>query len=162
MTSYFISIQVLDMGNNTNLDFIISIVVAMIAGFCVGLERQMRNKNAGLKTYTLVSVGSAVFTNISFEYTGIDFVDTARIISQVIVGVGFLGAGVIVQGKHKISGLATAATIWCSAGLGCLAALKMYTELLSATIIVVIINMLFGYINSKINRNKDNEIEINN
>jgi putative Mg2+ transporter-C (MgtC) family protein len=146
------------MGNNTNLDFIISIIVAMIAGFCVGLERQMRNKNAGLKTYTLVSVGSAVFTNISFEYTGIDFVDTARIISQVIVGVGFLGAGVIVQGKHKISGLATAATIWCSAGLGCLAALKMYTQVISATIIVIVINIAFGYINKRINKNTENEI----
>ncbi|MBP0903160.1 MgtC/SapB family protein [Mariniflexile gromovii] len=148
---------VLDFGNNTNLDFIISVFIAMVAGFCIGLERQMKNKNAGLKTYALVAVGSAVFTNISFQYLGLDYVDTARIISQIVVGVGFLGAGVIVQGKHKISGLATAATIWCSAGLGCLAALKMYTELLSVTIIIVIINTIFGFLNSKINKHTSNE-----
>lgn len=158
MTLYATSIQAFDLSNNTNVDFIISIIVAMIAGFCIGLERQMKNKNAGLKTYTLVSVGSAVFTNISFEYTGIDYVDTARIISQIIVGVGFLGAGVIVQGKHKISGLATAATIWCSAGLGCLAALKMYTEVICTTLIIIIINIVLGYLNSKINKNTDNEM----
>ncbi|MDO7172333.1 MgtC/SapB family protein [Mariniflexile sp. AS56] len=150
-------IQILDLENTSNLDFMISIVVAMIAGFCIGLERQMKNKNAGLKTYALVAVGAAVFTNISFQYIGIDYVDVARIISQIIVGVGFLGAGVIVQGKQKISGLATAATIWCSAGLGCLAALKMYTELVSATAIIVTINTIFGYLNSKINKNTPNE-----
>jgi len=158
MISYFISSQVLNAANNTYIDFIISTIVAMIAGFCIGLERQMNNKNAGLKTYTLVSVGSAIFTSISFQYLGIAYVDTARIISQIVVGVGFLGAGVIVHGKHTVSGLATAATIWCSAGLGCLAALKMYIELMVATIVIVVINIIFGYLNSKINKNSEEEI----
>ncbi|WP_066225191.1 MgtC/SapB family protein [Formosa haliotis] len=147
-----LSYDILELSSNTTLDFIIALVAAMVAGFCIGLERQMKNKNAGLKTYALVAVGAAIFTQISFVFIDIDYVDLSRIISQIVVGVGFLGAGVILQGKGKIKGLATAAAIWCSASLGCLAALKMYVELISATVLIVFINIIFGYLNSKIDK----------
>ncbi|NNE32810.1 MAG: MgtC/SapB family protein [Winogradskyella sp.] len=138
------------MNDVNNLDFIISIVIAMIAGVSIGLERQLKKKNAGLKTNALVAVGAAIYINISYKFMGMDNVDITRIISQVIVGVGFLGAGVIVKNKKRIKGLATAASIWCSAGLGCLAGLKMHFELVSATILIVGINIIFGFLNKYI------------
>nr|WP_262987130.1 MgtC/SapB family protein [Aequorivita vladivostokensis] len=80
-------------------------------------------------------------------------VDLTRITGQIVVGVGFLGAGVIVKRKKEISGLATAAAIWCSAALGCLAALGMYAELAASTLIIVFINLVLGYYNKKIYKN---------
>tara|TARA_R110000772_G_scaffold153061_1_gene264020 strand:+ start:183 stop:644 length:462 start_codon:yes stop_codon:yes gene_type:complete len=136
-----------------NIDFILNIVLAMVAGMCVGIERQMKDKNAGLKTNALVAVGAAMYVNISYQYLNIPDVDISRIISQVIVGVGFLGAGVIVQGKRNIHGLATAAAIWCSAGLGCLAALKMYIPLAASTVLIILINLIFGYYSRIISKN---------
>ena len=136
-----------------NIDFITNIVVAMVAGVCIGIERQLKDKNAGLKTNALVAVGAAIYVNISFQFSQIPDVDISRIISQVIVGVGFLGAGVIVQGKKNIHGLATAAAIWCSAGLGCLAALRMYIPLVASTAIIILINLFFGYCSRFLSKN---------
>ena len=126
----------------TTFEFILNTVIAMFAGICVGIERQMKNKNAGLKTNALVAVGAAIFIGISFQYVDVETVDLTRITGQIIVGVGFLGAGVIVKRKREILGLATAAAIWCSAALGCLAALGMYVELAASTVIIVIINLV--------------------
>ncbi len=134
----------------TSFEFILNTVIAMIAGICVGIERQMKNKNAGLKTNALVAVGAAIFIGISFQYIDLPNVDLTRITGQIIVGVGFLGAGVIVKRKREISGLATSAAIWCSAALGCLAALSMYVELAASTLIIVIVNLVLGYYNKKI------------
>lgn len=143
-----------------NIDFAITLVVAMIAGAVIGIERQMKNKHAGLKTNALVAVGAAIFVNISHIYLDVPDTDSARILSQVVVGVGFLGAGVILHREGGVSGLATAASIWCSAALGCLAALKFYVPLAISTALIVLINLIFGYWNRKIkkqNGNSDNE-----
>ncbi len=148
---------IISMANLDTWDFILTVCLAMVAGVCIGIERQMKNKNAGLKTNALVAVGAAIFINISYTYIDVDNVDITRIISQVIVGVGFLGAGVIVQNKKHIEGLATAAAIWCSAGLGCLSALKLYYELLAATLIIVFINVVFGFLNEKIRKGVDGD-----
>ncbi|WP_179345912.1 MgtC/SapB family protein [Winogradskyella ursingii] len=146
------------MNEINHIDFIISLVAAMVAGVVIGIERQMKKKNAGLKTNALVAVGAAIFVNISYSFMGLANVDNSRIVSQVIIGVGFLGAGVIMKREKHISGLATAASIWCSAGLGCLAALKMYVELATATILIVSINLIFGYLNHYIyEKNKNSE-----
>ncbi|SRR5690606_23383765 len=144
----------------TTLEFITNTVIAMIAGICVGIERQMKNKNAGLKTNALVAVGAAIFMGISFQYIHVEYVDLSRITGQIVVGVGFLGAGVIVKKKKEISGLATAAAIWCSAALGCLAGLGMYVELAASTILIVIVNLVLGYYNKKIyNSNRKHQIK---
>jgi putative Mg2+ transporter-C (MgtC) family protein len=83
-------------------------------------------------------------------------VDITRVLSQVIIGIGFLGGGAILQKSDTIEGLTTAATIWCSAGAGCLAAMDMYGELAYLTLLVVSINTVFGYIDKKI-KNKSNK-----
>ena len=139
-----------------SFDFAITVFAAIIAGCAIGIERQLKHKNAGLKTNALVAFGAAIFVNISKIYIDMADVDESRILSQIIVGVGFLGAGVILHRKGHISGLATAASIWCSAALGCLAALKLYIPLVISTFLIVLINLIFGYWNKKINqKNKD-------
>lgn len=127
-------------------DFIYKISAASLAGLCIGLERQYKGKSAGLKTNTIVAIGAAVFIMLSLEFKNTSGIDITRVLGQVIVGVGFLGAGVIVQRKDKIKGLTTAATIWCSAGAGCLAAYGFYGELAIATALIVAINLIFGWV----------------
>ncbi|MTE26465.1 MgtC/SapB family protein [Winogradskyella ouciana] len=138
-------------------EFIVAIVVAMIAGVSIGIERQMKNKNAGLKTNALVAVGAAIFVSISYHFSGLNNVDESRILSQIIIGVGFLGAGVIIKKNGKVTGLATAASIWCSAGLGCLAAMQMYKEILAATLLIIGINLIFGALNRYIYKKNGNK-----
>lgn len=146
------------MGTIDLAHFLISVVAAMFSGVFIGIERQIKDKNAGLKTNALVAVGACIFVNISQLYIDQPGVDNSRVLSQIIVGVGFLGSGVILQRNQGISGLATAASIWCSAGLGCLAALKQYLPLLAATIIIVGINIVLGYLNRRIkNSSPSNE-----
>ncbi|MEJ4089342.1 MgtC/SapB family protein [Galbibacter orientalis] len=131
-------------------DFILKISAATIAGLLIGLEREYKGKSAGLKTNTLVAIGAAVFVIISLQYEHQFGVDATRVLSQVVVGIGFLGAGVILQKENKIKGLTTAATIWCSAAAGCLAATGLYIELAVLSILVVLINLIFGYVDSHI------------
>lgn len=141
---------------NEILDFAIKIGAATLSGLVLGLEREYKGKSAGLKTNTLVAIGSAVFVIISQQYIDLDGVDITRVLSHVIVGIGFLGAGVIIQKKDKVVGLTTAATVWCSAAVGCLAATGMYPQLAIITILVILVNLIFGYIDVQIN-GKDNE-----
>jgi len=134
--------------------FAVQIGLAMASGLCIGLERELKGKQAGLKTNMLVAIGAAVFVAISLRFRGEAGADITRVLSQVVIGVGFLGGGAILQKSNKIEGLTTAATIWCSAGAGCLAAVSMYGELAFLTVLVVLINSVFGYIDKKIEENK--------
>lgn len=137
-------------------DFFFRIIAAIAAGLLIGLEREFKDKDAGLKTNALVALGAAVFVMVSLEFEGDKWVDTSRVLSQVVVGIGFLGAGVILQRKNKIEGLTTAATVWCSAALGCLAALGWFAELALTTILIIVINFVLGMFDEKISRNKPN------
>lgn len=125
--------------------FALRIAAAALAGLLIGMEREYKNKSAGLKTNALVALGASVFVLVSLQFEGDKWVDTSRVLSQVVVGIGFLGAGVIFQKGNKIEGLTTSATIWCSAAVGCLAALGMFMELALITVVIVLINMIFGY-----------------
>ena len=139
------------------LDFTLKAGIAAFSGLLIGLERVYKGKSAGLKTNALVSVGAAVFVLISLKFQGEDYADITRVLSQVVTGIGFLGGGVILQKKDTIKGLTTAATVWCSAGAGCLAATSMFFELIILTILVLIINMVFGYIDLQFkNKHLDN------
>ncbi len=133
-------------------DFALKVGLATLAGLLIGLEREYKGKSAGLKTNTLVSIGASVYVLISLPFYGEEFADITRVLGQVVTGIGFLGAGVILQKEKedRIKGLTTAATLWCSAGAGCLAATAMFVELGILTFLVVIINIVFGYIDSRI------------
>lgn len=100
-----------------------SLVVALVSigcGALLGFERETKSKPAGLKTMTLVSLGSTIFTVLSHMHVGTEG-DGTRIAAQIVAGVGFLGAGAIFRGEQNIKGMTTAATIWVSAAIGMVA-----------------------------------------
>jgi len=126
----------------TTIDFTTRLSVALLAGLAIGFERQLRQKTAGLKTNMLVSTGAAIFVLLSYAIKEEDSaVDVSRIIAQVITGVGFLGAGVIFREGVNVHGLGSAATIWCSAAIGCIAATGLYLETAICTVLILIINV---------------------
>ena len=125
----------------TITDFILRLGVALLAGLCIGLERQWHHKESGLHTNMLVATGSAIFVLLSIKYITIsETVDVTRIIAQVVTGVGFLGAGVIFREGTSVHGLTSAATIWCSAAIGCVAASGYFLETIICTLFIIIIN----------------------
>ncbi len=123
----------------TNAEFILRLAAATVAGLLVGFERQWRNKSAGLRTNGLVATGSALYVLLSLQITQPGG-DVTRIIGQVVTGVGFLGAGIIFKEGINIHGLTTAATIWCSSAVGCLAASGYFVQTLIGTIVIIGIN----------------------
>lgn len=126
------------------MDFLIRLLIATAAGGAIGLEREINNKSAGLRTNTLVSIGAALYLLIAMEILeGTTSGDPSRVVGQIVTGIGFLGAGVILHRGPNVQGLTTAATIWCSAALGCLAALGLYWQLAVATILVILVNAAF-------------------
>lgn len=133
-------------------EFALRIGAALFSGLFIGIEREIRNKNAGLKTNGLVSLGAAVFVLISLYFRGEPSVDITRVIGQVVTGIGFIGAGVILHKGTTVRGLTTAATVWCSAAAGCLAGVGMYKELLVLTVVIVFVNVFFGYMDNYINK----------
>jgi putative Mg2+ transporter-C (MgtC) family protein len=98
------------------MQIVLKIVLAILLGGIVGLERERRHRPAGVRTFTLVSVGSCVFTILS--YHGFPGGDPSRIAAQIVSGIGFLGAGVMIQRKGTIYGLTSAAGIWAIAAVG--------------------------------------------
>jgi putative Mg2+ transporter-C (MgtC) family protein len=133
-------------------EFIIRLLVALVAGMIIGLERQLHHKSAGTRTNALVSMGSAIFVLISMQVTQEKGGDATRIIGQIVTGIGFLGAGVILHQGINIQGLTTAATIWCSSAIGCLAAAGYYAEVAVSVVAVVIVNVLFRWLDDKIKK----------
>lgn len=104
----------------TLLDLAIRILCAVALGAAIGLERQWRVRTAGIRTNALVAAGSALFVIIGTEAVGPGPVDPTRVAAQVVSGIGFLGAGVILRDGLNIRGLTTAATLWCAAAVGSL------------------------------------------
>lgn len=122
-------------------DFFIRLVVALFAGLIIGFERQWHHKETGLKTNMLVATGAATFVLLSIKVAAnAPNIDVTRITAQVVMGVGFLGAGVIFREGPNVHGLNSAATIWCSAAIGCIAASGYFIEALICTALVAIVN----------------------
>lgn len=131
-------------------DFLYKILLATLAGLLIGVEREYKGKDAGLKTNMLVSVGACAFVILSLQYQGGKFIDLTRVLSQVVTGIGFLGAGVILKKENMVQGLTTAATVWCSAAAGCIAALYLVTDLMLFTGLVLVVNLIFGFVGKSI------------
>lgn len=109
----------------TLTDFIIRMLCAFLTGAAIGIERQWRQHNAGLRTNILVSVGSAAFTVISYSLTSSSG-DPSRVAAQIVSGIGFIGGGLILKDGFNVRGLNTAATIWCSAACGMFSGAGLY------------------------------------
>lgn len=123
--------------------FIIRLIICFSLSILVGLERQLRHRMVGLRTNVLVCVGAFLFVYLSF---GIETSDKTRIAAQVVSGIGFLGAGVILRDGSKIKGLNTAATLWCVAAIGALCASGLVVEAALGTLFVLLSNIILRLI----------------
>lgn len=134
-----------------NYEFIIRITIAVIFGFCIGLERELTNKYAGLRTHILVCLGACVFTLISIygfptfapgdnviidQATGVR--DTSRVAAQIVTGIGFIGAGTVLRNGPIVLGLTTAATLWIAASIGMACGAGMFDIAFAGTLLSII------------------------
>ena len=135
-----------------DITLVIRILSALLLGFAIGLEREMTNKYAGLRTNILVCLGACIFTIISIygfptfadgdnvivsQATGVR--DTARIAAQVVTGIGFIGGGTVLRHGATVFGLTTAATLWVSAAIGMACGAGMYGLAIIATILSIMV-----------------------
>lgn len=114
------------------VQFLIGFVFTFLAGFLIGFERGSREKPAGVRTHTLVCTGSMLFTMLSLYF---DPNSTSRIAANIVTGIGFLGAGIIMQHKGSIYGVTTAASIWMSAAIGMAIGFGWYMVSIMATLV---------------------------
>jgi len=126
-------------------EFILRLFIAALLGGAIGLEREYRAKEAGFRTHFLVALGSALFMIISqygfgtvLSELGKASFDPSRIASQVVTGIGFIGAGTIIFQKHVVRGLTTAAGLWVTSAIGLTCGAGMYMLATTATILVLI------------------------
>ncbi len=126
------------------LEVLLRLLTAAALGAAVGVERELHGKQAGLRTHTLIALGSALFTIMSMSipqanaaayHTG----DVSRIAAQIVTGVGFLGAGVILHSRGRIIGLTTAATIWVVAAIGLAAGAGAYVAAFGTCLLVLMV-----------------------
>lgn len=133
--------------------FLPRIIVALIAGTIIGLEREIFNKTAGMKTLMLVCLGSTLFATISI-HLGIsdEGTDKTRIIAQIVSGIGFLGAGVILQQKGGIVGMTSAANIWFTGAIGCIIGIGEYELAVGLSLLSVFFLISFRWFEGALNK----------
>ncbi|PZR77456.1 MAG: hypothetical protein DI537_43110, partial [Stutzerimonas stutzeri] len=127
------------MALDTILQSILNLGAAYILGGVIGFERQWRQRLAGLRTNTLVALGAATFVEFAGLVPGEG--SPTRVAAQVVSGIGFLGAGIIFKEGLNVSGLNTAATLWCSAAVGVLCGAGFYPQAIVATGFVISVNL---------------------
>ena len=124
------------------------LIIAVILGALIGLEREIARKEAGVRTFSIISLGAALFVMISrlsfSDYLGIANYDPSRVLGQIIVGMGFLGAGIIIfeAREGKVKGLTTAAIMWATSAIGAAVGLELYALAGFATALIVLLNTL--------------------
>lgn len=134
----------------STLDSAVSLLGAFILGGLIGLERQYRQRTAGLRTNVLVAVGAAIFVDMANRLGGQS--GAIHVVAYVVSGVGFLGAGVIMREEGNVRGINTAATLWGSAAVGACAGADLLVEAMLATAFVLCANTLLRPIVNRINR----------
>ncbi len=135
--------------------FSLQILLAALLGGLIGLERELSDKPAGLRTNILICVGAMLFTVISTHFTGEIFdiivqADQARIASQIVSGIGFLGAGTIIQSRGNVQGLTTAATLWVVAAIGTAIGLGLDFWATLTTFFVLLVLVPLNYLENKL------------
>ena len=113
-------------------------ILAALLGFFIGLERKLRDKEAGIRTHTIVAFGAALMMVIS-KFAFDSEADSARVAAQIVAGIGFLGAGIIVYKKNVVHGLTTAAGVWTTAGIGMACGGGLWLIAIIATVVLVLI-----------------------
>ena len=118
---------------------VFSIILATFLGAAIGLERELSGKSAGLRTNLLICLGAAIFTIISKRMVNVSEGSTTRIAAQIVTGVGFLGAGALIQDRRGVHGLTTAATIWLVASIGMACGAGFHGLAAISTLITIIV-----------------------
>ncbi|MFD1631324.1 MgtC/SapB family protein [Pseudopedobacter beijingensis] len=131
------------------LDFAIRLLTALLLGAAIGIERHWRQRNAGLRTNTLVALGATAFILLSIEIGGDA---TGRIASYIVSGIGFLGAGVIMKDGLNVQGLNTAATIWCSAAVGALCGMGLFPQAGIVTLAIMLTHIVLRPLGNSLNK----------
>ncbi|WP_051412014.1 MgtC/SapB family protein [Halonatronum saccharophilum] len=129
-------------------DFITRVLVALIVGVLIGAEREWRGRMAGIRTNALVAVGAALYVLFSMMFP--EESSPTRVGSQIVSGVGFLGGGVIIKNGFSVSGLNTAATLWCAAATGVLAGAGFVKEAFIGGIIILISHIILRRLQNKV------------
>ncbi|MBP1645965.1 MAG: hypothetical protein H6Q16_1540 [Bacteroidetes bacterium] len=146
MTSFFCIFAPNKNKGGFMISMIVKLLISVGLGFLIGLERERSHKVVGVKTLSLITLGSTIFTLVSVYYIKSD---PTRVIAQIVSGVGFIGAGIIFKNDTQISGLTTAATVWCAAAVGVLVGMGLFELAVVSTVLVLIINVVFEYIKKK-------------
>lgn len=118
------------------VQFLIGLALSILIGYFIGAERELRAKDAGISTHILVIAGAMLFTLLS---NVVDPLSTSRIASQIVVGIGFLGAGLILKEGGSVKNLTTAASIWFSAALGMALGYGFYEIAVIAGVVIVLV-----------------------
>lgn len=139
-----------------NWDIVLQLILAVVLGGLVGLEREFLKKEAGLRTFILVCLGATLFTLISLQLSesslgkvGVEF-DPSRIIGQIVLGIGFLTAGLVIFRGTRIEGLTTAAALWVTAAVGATIGARFYFLAIFATSLTILILAGFRLLEEKL------------
>jgi putative Mg2+ transporter-C (MgtC) family protein len=125
------------------LDLALRLTVGLVLGAIIGFERELHSQPAGFRTHSVVALGAAIFTVVSaYAFSGPGS-DPTRIAAQIVSGIGFIGAGTIIQSRGQVRGLTTAASLWSVAGIGMAAGAGLYGVAAIGTVLMLIILSLF-------------------
>lgn len=130
------------------------LLLALVLGAAVGIERELRGKPAGLRTLILICVGAEIFTEASLMAASLQLhdlvrADPARIAAQIVTGIGFIGAGTILVHRGNVVGITTAASIWVAAAIGLMVGLRGYMIAVGGTVLVMLTLTLLGWIEAR-------------
>lgn len=145
----------------TNTDIFIRILLSILFSGIIGVERKIYHKPAGFRTNILVGLGSTILMLITLgaldTYHAVAAVDVTRIAAQVVTGIGFLGAGAIIQGRGSIHGLTTAASIWVVAAIGMAVGLGFYMIALTGTVAALVVLVVLGRVEYRFEHRRDGD-----
>jgi len=133
------------------VELLLRLVLAAVLGAAIGVERELRQKAAGLRTNILIALGSALFTVVSLELAQVGGTPD-RIAAQIVTGIGFLGAGSILRSGRSVHGMTTAATIWVNAAVGMAAGAGLYMIASVSTVITLIVLVILPFAERHLDR----------
>jgi putative Mg2+ transporter-C (MgtC) family protein len=144
--------------DSATLDLITKLLIALFLGMIIGTERVWAHKTAGMRTYALVSMGSALFVIVSNEmvreYASFSGMNPLMIASQIVVGVGFIGTGLIFTKDSKLMGLTTATGLWVAAGIGMAAGFGLFKIAIISAVLTLFVFIVLWFIEQQLRKTK--------
>lgn len=143
---------------NINIEIVVRLFIALCLGMVIGTERVWAHKTAGMRTYALLSMGSALFVIISNEmvnaFANFNGLNPLILISQIVVGVGFIGSGLILNKDSKLMGFTSATGLWVSAGIGMAAGFGLFDIAIIATVFTLFIFIVLWFLEKQLKKTK--------